>query len=155
METIEVFKKQQEQVIGVLGKLLDFLHEGEQFGLTIDQKLIKKIETGIKATADEKLKIALIGGVSEGKTSIVAAWAEEYDRSTMKISQQESSNEVSAYSMENFDLVDTPGLFGFKRTEENEKYKDITRKYVSEAHLVLYVMDPNNPIKETHKEELV
>lgn len=35
-----------------------------------------------------------------------------------------------------------------------EKYKDITQKYVSEAHLVLYVMNSVNPIKESHKDDL-
>ncbi|MCE2577341.1 P-loop NTPase family protein [Gluconacetobacter entanii] len=30
----------------------------------------------------------------------------------------------------------------------------MTRKYVSEADLLLYVLNPSNPIKESHKEEL-
>ena len=56
-------------------------------------------------------------------------------------------------------LIDTPGLFGYKEkfnadTHEQEKYKDITRKYVSEAHLVLYVMNSTNPLKESHASEL-
>ena len=56
--------------------------------------------------------------------------------------------------------MDTPGLFGFKEridadTGAIERYKDITEKRVSEAHLVLYVMGSANPIKESHREELV
>ena len=51
-------------------------------------------------------------------------------------------------------LVDTPGLFGSKEDENGEKYRDITKKYASEAHIVLYIMDPNNPIKESHKATL-
>jgi adenylate kinase family enzyme len=155
METVEKFKEQQEQTISVLKQLLGFLQDGEQFGVKIDPKFKSKLETGIKTTEADKLKVVLIGGFSEGKTSIAAAWAEKYDKSSMKISQQESSNEVAFYSLEDFDLIDTPGLFGFKETADKEKYKDITNKYVSEAHLVLYVMNPNNPIKESHKEELV
>jgi hypothetical protein len=155
METIDAFKKQQSSTMDVLNRLFVFLQEGEQFGVEVDPKFKLKLETGIKTTADEKLKVALIGGFSEGKTSIAAAWAEKYDKNSMKISQQESSDEVVTYSMEDFDLIDTPGLFGFKETADREKYKDITRKYVSEAHLVLYVMNPNNPIKESHKEELI
>src|SRR3546814_14798706 len=51
-------------------------------------------------------------------------------------------------------------LFGFKEqvnaeTNAIEKYKDITKKYVSEAHLVLYVMNSTNPIKESHQDDLV
>ena len=155
METLDVFKQRQTQTVGILKKLLAFLQEGEDYGVAIDPKFKQKIETGIKATADEKLKVALIGGFSEGKTSIAAAWAEKYDKSSMKISQQESSNEVVVYTMGDFDLIDTPGLFGFKETAKKERYKDITKKYVSEAHLVLYVMNPNNPIKESHREDLV
>ena len=44
-----------------------------------------------------KLKVALIGGFSEGKTSIAAAWLEKLDKSTMKITHQESSDEVKIY----------------------------------------------------------
>ncbi|GAA8116491.1 hypothetical protein HpBT107_08870 [Helicobacter pylori] len=56
------------------------------------------------------------------------------------------------------ELVDTPGLFGFKEKEHDigkiERYKDITKKYVSEAHLILYALNPSNPIKESHKDDL-
>ncbi len=56
------------------------------------------------------------------------------------------------------ELVDTPGLFGFKEkiTDSGtiERYKDITKKYVSEAHLILYALNPSNPIKESHKDDL-
>jgi hypothetical protein len=154
METLDAFKAQQAKTVDLLKKLLNFLHEGEQFGVDIDPRFVKKLQTGINETASEKLKVALIGGFSEGKTSIAAAWAEKYDKSQMKISEQESSNEVSIYHLEGFDLIDTPGLFGYKETADKEKYKDITKKYVSEAHLVLYVMNPTNPIKDSHKEEL-
>ncbi|KNZ40568.1 LeoA/HP0731 family dynamin-like GTPase [Acetobacterium bakii] len=155
METINVFQMKQKKTVEILKKTLVFLEEGKQFGIEIDEKQIEKVKIGISATGDEKLKVALIGGFSEGKTSIAAAWSEHYDKSTMKISQSESSKEIVFYSLDDIDLIDTPGLFGFKESADKEKYKDITKKYVSEAHLVLYVMNPNNPIKESHKEELV
>jgi predicted GTPase/uncharacterized membrane-anchored protein YhcB (DUF1043 family) len=158
METVEVFKQQQAKTVEVLERLLTFLHDGgqfKQFGVEIDQTLIKKVEQGIQQTSNEKLKIALIGGFSEGKTSIAAAWSEHYDTLTMKISQSESTDELAVYSLGDFDLIDTPGLFGFKETADKQKYKDITKKYISEAHLILYVMNPSNPIKESHKEILV
>ncbi len=63
---------------------------------------------------DQKLKVALVGGFSEGKTSIVAAWIERLDNS-MKINHKESSDEVKVYDIDGkIELVDTPGLFGFK-----------------------------------------
>lgn len=155
METIDVFQKKQKNTVELLKRVLAFLDNGKQFGVEIDEKIIEKVENGIKVTGDEKLKVALIGGFSEGKTSIAAAWSEHYDKSTMKICQNESSNKIVFYTLGDIELIDTPGLFGFKETGDKEKYKDITKKYVSEAHLVLYVMDPINPIKESHKEELI
>ncbi|GHQ75509.1 hypothetical protein VN1235_07920 [Helicobacter pylori] len=109
--------------------------------------------------AGQKLKVALVGGFSEGKTSIAAAWIERLDKESMKIDHKESSDEVKIYNIDNeMELVDTPGLFGFKvKKHDNgkiERYKDITKKYVSEAHLILYALNPSNPIKESHKEDL-
>ncbi|GAA7754425.1 50S ribosome-binding GTPase [Helicobacter pylori] len=49
-------------------------------------------------------------------------------------------------------------MFGFKEkiadSGKIERYKDITKKYVSEAHLILYALNPSNPIKESHKDDL-
>ncbi len=102
--------------------------------------------------------MALVGGFSCGKTSIAAAWIERLDKS-MKIDHKESSDEVKIYNIDNeIELVDTPGLFGFEKKEHDsgtiERYKDITKKYVSEAHLILYALNPSNPIKESHKDDL-
>jgi GTP-binding protein EngB required for normal cell division len=120
-----------------------------------------KLKGALSNLADDKLKIALVGGFSEGKTSLAAAWMERLDHSTMSISQQESSNEVKVYEVgSDMVLIDTPGLFGFKeqfnaQAGAIEKYKDTTRKYVSEAHLLLYVMNSTNPIKDSHQDDLV
>ncbi len=109
--------------------------------------------------AGQKLKVALVGGFSEGKTSIAAAWIERLDKESMKIDHKESSDEVKIYNIDDeIELVDTPGLFGFKVKEHDsgkiERYKDITKKYISEAHLILYALNPSNPIKESHKDDL-
>ena len=159
-KTLEAFKALQARSLKLLANLQDFLAQGEEIGIDIDPSLQRKLENAIHTVAGEKLKVALIGGYSDGKTSIAAAWMEKLDKSTMKISHQESSNEVRLYDVgDDFVLIDTPGLFGFKEqmnleTHQIEKYKDITKKYISEAHLVLYVMDPTNPIKASHKDDL-
>lgn len=158
--TLSVFREQQSEASAVLGKLLGFLERGHELGVEVGPGLLDKLATVRNGFADQKLKVALIGGFSEGKTSIAAAWMGRLDGESMKISHQESSDEVKVYVVgEDFTLIDTPGLFGFKErvsadTQQVEKYKDITRKYVSEAHLVLYVMNSVNPIKESHKDEL-
>ena len=154
METAEEFKVQQERTLETLKKILDFVKEGQNFGIEVDEKLIQKIESDIAETKKQKLKVALVGGFSEGKTSIVAAWSGNYDSETMKIDASESSDSIQIYHLKDFDLIDTPGMFGIKETANQEKYKEITEKYISEANLLLYVMGPSNPVKENHKAEL-
>ncbi|MFB1345465.1 LeoA/HP0731 family dynamin-like GTPase [Helicobacter pylori] len=157
-ETLEQFKANQKRNQENLKKLLDFIHTGEKYGIQIEESLKEKIRNAMENVADQKLKVALVGDFSEGKTSIAAAWIDRLDES-MKIAYQESSDEVKIYDIDNeIELVDTPGLFGFEKKEHDngkiEHYKDITKKYVNEAHLILYALNPSNPIKESHKDDL-
>ncbi|GAA9010178.1 50S ribosome-binding GTPase [Helicobacter pylori] len=157
-ETLKQFKENQKRNQENLKKLLDFIHTGEKYGIEIEESFKKKINSAIQSATDQKLRVALVGGFSEGKTSIAAAWIERLDKS-MKIDHQESSDAVKIYDIDNeIELVDTPGLFGFKEkiadSGKIERYKDITKKYVSEAHLILYALNPSNPIKESHKDDL-
>ncbi|WP_120913993.1 LeoA/HP0731 family dynamin-like GTPase [Helicobacter pylori] len=157
-ETLEQFKRNQKRNQEILQKLLDFVQTGEKYGIQIEESLKDKIHNAIKNVAGQKLKVALVGGFSEGKTSIAAAWIDRLDES-MKIAHQESSDAVKIYDIDNeIELVDTPGLFGFKEkitdSGKIERYKDITKKYISEAHLILYALNPSNPIKESHKDDL-
>ncbi|WQY11694.1 50S ribosome-binding GTPase [Helicobacter pylori] len=157
-ETLEQFKRNQKRNQEILKKLLDFVHTGEEYGIKIEESLKGKIRNAMENVAGQKLKVALVGGFSEGKTSIAAAWIDRLDKS-MKIDHQESSDEVKIYDIDDeIELVDTPGLFGFKEkitdSGKIERYKDITKKYISEAHLILYALNPSNPIKESHKDDL-
>ncbi len=157
-ETLKQFKENQKRNQENFKKLLDFIHTGEKYGIHIEESLKDKIRNAMENVADQKLKVALVGGFSEGKTSIAAAWIERLDES-MKIDHQESSDAVTIYDIDNeMELVDTPGLFGFKEkiadSGKIERYKDIIKKYVSEAHLILYALNPSNPIKESHKDDL-
>ncbi|RKV01070.1 LeoA/HP0731 family dynamin-like GTPase [Helicobacter pylori] len=158
-ETLEQFKRNQKRNQEILKKLLDFVHTGEEYGIKVEDSLKDKIRNAMENVADQKLKVALVGGFSCGKTSIAAAWIERLDKESMKIDHQESSDAVKIYHIDDeIELVDTPGLFGFKEkitdSGKIERYKDITKKYVSEAHLILYVLNPSNPIKESHKDDL-
>ncbi len=158
-ETLEQFKRNQKRNQEILKKLLDFVHAGEEYGIKVEKSLKDKIHNAMENVAGQKLKVALVGGFSCGKTSIATAWIERLDKESMKIDHKESSDEVKVYDIDNeIELVDTPGLFGFKVKEHDsgkiERYKDITKKYISEAHLVLYALNPSNPIKESHKDDL-
>lgn len=157
-ETLEQFKRNQKRNQEILKKLLDFVHTGEEYGIKVEESLKDKIRNAMENVAGQKLKVALVGGFSCGKTSIAAAWIERLDKS-MNIDHQESSDEVKIYHInDEIELVDTPGLFGFKVKEHDsgkiERYKDITKKYISESHLILYALNPSNPIKESHKDDL-
>ncbi len=111
-ETLKQFKENQKRNQENLEKLLDFIHTGEKYGIKIEESFKEKINSAIQSVA--KLRVALVGGLSEGKTSIAAAWIERLDKS-MKIDHQESSDAVKIYDIDNeIELVDTPGLFGFK-----------------------------------------
>ncbi len=158
-ETLEQFKRNQKKNQEILKKLLDFVHTGEEYGIKIEESLKDKIRNAMENVAGQKLKVALVGGFSEGKTSIAAAWIERLDKESMKIDHKESSDAVKIYDIDNeMELVDTPGLFGFKEkitdSGKIERYKDITKKYISEAHLILYALNPSNPIKDSHKDDL-
>ncbi len=142
-ETLKQFKENQKRNQENLNKLLDFIHTGEKYGIKIEESFKAKINSAIQSAT--KLRVALVGGFSEGKTSIAAAWIERLDKS-MKIDHQESSDAVKIYDIDNeIELVDTPVLFGVKEkiadSGKIERYKDITKKYVSEAHLILYMLN--------------
>ena len=156
MTTQQEFKSQKEQSKAILTNLQNFLEQGKDFGIDINPSL-EKLQKAKEKLAQSKLKVAFIGGFSEGKTSIACAWLGE-SKDNMKISSAESSDEVAIYQVSgnnDIEIIDTPGLFGFKEKGGNaEKYKDITKKFVSEADIILYVMNPANPIKASHKEDL-
>ncbi|BAW39480.1 labile enterotoxin output A [Helicobacter pylori] len=157
-ETLKQFQEIQKRNQENLEKLLDFVKTGEKYGIEIEESFKAKINSAIQSATDQKLRVALVGGFSERKTSIAAAWIDRLDES-MKIAHQESSDAVKIYDIDNeMELVDTPGLYGFKEkiadSGKIERYKDITKKYVSEAHLILYALNPSNPIKESHKDDL-
>ncbi|GAA8660066.1 hypothetical protein KYTH86_05940 [Helicobacter pylori] len=114
-ETLEQFKANQKRNQEILKKLLDFIQTGEKYGIKVEESLKDKIRNAMENVGDQKLKVALVGGFSEGKTSIAAAWIDRLDKS-MNIDHKESSDEVKIYHIDDeIELVDTPGLFGFEK----------------------------------------
>lgn len=141
-----------------INEIVAFLNAGEELGIVLPLNLKEKLDA-LSIVVDRKLRVALVGGFSEGKTALAAAWLGRR-LGDMKISQSESSDAIMVYDAgDGIEMVDTPGLFGFKEKAneagEVERYKDITRKYVSEADLLLYVLDPSNPIKDSHRDDLI
>ncbi len=68
-ETLKQFKENQKRNQENLEKLLDFIHTGEKYGIKIEESFKEKINSAIQSVA----KLMVVGGFSEGKTSIAAA----------------------------------------------------------------------------------
>ena len=153
---VDAFAQEKEKFMVKLDSFESLLREAkgkavspelaESFGKTIDK--IGDIKEDLRAG---KLKIALVGAFSDGKTSTVAGFV-GYADSSMKIAEEESSDEIVCYAPKNIDadvppceFVDTPGLFG-------RKFSQVTKDYISQAHVILYIVNATNPLKDSHKD---
>lgn len=135
--------------------LRSILEKAVEMGINVND-ILKKIDNVIETISSGKINIALIGSFSDGKTSAIAGLLGEV-LSNMKIAPDESSDEIIIYYYhafgKDFRIVDTPGLFGTKEKEiegEDVRFSDITVKYLSEAHVIIYVCDAVNPLKDSH-----
>ena len=136
-------------------QLLSFLEEGEQLGLNL-LPIIEKVKNFIENNSQEKFRIVLLGSFSDGKTTLIGGLMGQLLKN-MKIDQGESSDQLEIYQVSfldhQFEVVDTPGLFGTKEKEvegKNIKFSDITIRYISEADIMIYVCDAVNPFKSSH-----
>lgn len=158
MEQFKQYNLQKDAVISQLSQLKDLVVQLDDVGIDSTDAL-QKIENSIDNVKDDTLRIALLGAFSDGKTSVIAGWL-GHVMDNMKIDSDESSNELAIYRPnhlpEKCEIVDTPGLFGDKQQQDGRgkdiQYGDITRKYISEAHLIFYVVDAVNPLKESHRD---
>lgn len=79
-ETLKNFREKNDKAVEILEKLKEIISNGTKLGLAISPAVIKKIERVTEMMGEnQKLKVALIGGFSEGKTSIAAAWLGRVD----------------------------------------------------------------------------
>lgn len=138
-----------------LDKITHLIEEGLSYGINLSS-IKDKIESVKRSISDGIVRIVLLGSFSDGKTSAIAGLLGRLEDS-MKIDSDESSDELIVYRpaglKKGFEIVDTPGLFGSKEKEldgRNIKYSDITKRYLSEAHIVVYVCDAVTPLKDSH-----
>lgn len=157
MEQLKQFEVEKQSAINTLQQLKAVLVELGTTGMDVSAD-IQKLESALNTIKDDVLRIALLGAFSDGKTSVIAAWLGKI-MADMKIDMDESSDRLAIYRPEGLpdkcEIVDTPGLFGDKQKEANGNqimYEDITRNYISEAHLILYVVDATNPLKDSHND---
>lgn len=122
------------------------------------QTYLDKVVSIISSVKDGEISVVLLGSFSDGKTSAIAGLLGRLE-DNMKIDNDESSDELTIYRPKDlkkgFKIVDTPGLFGTKEKEINGKdvkFSQITERYISEAHIIIYVCDAVVPLKESHVE---
>lgn len=118
--------------------------------------LKRKVHDVIESLQTDTIKIVLLGSFSDGKTSTVAGLLGKLE-DNMKIDPDESSDDLVVYRpsslKKGFEIVDTPGLFGTKEKEidgSSIRFSEITERYISEAHIIMYVTHAVNPIKDSH-----
>lgn len=155
MEQFKQFSIEKQAAINSLLQLRGMLEALGEMEIDVNDDL-QKIASAITAVESDVLRIALLGAFSDGKTSVIAAWLGKI-MEDMNISMDESSDRLSIYKPEGLpgecEIVDTPGLFGDKEREIDGKqvmYEDLTKRFISEAHLLFYVVDATNPLKESH-----
>jgi predicted GTPase len=157
MEQFKQFNVEKQATLKGLEQLRAVLNELGEMGVDVGNEL-QKIDSAVQAVESDVLRIALLGAFSDGKTSVIAAWLGKV-MADMNIDMDESSDRLAIYSPEGLpekcEIVDTPGLFGDKEKVvdgEQVMYEDLTKRYISEAHLILYVVDATNPLKESHND---
>ena len=139
-----------------LNEFQSIIVKGKSLGLNMTD-ISEKFENAVLNSKDDIIRIVLLGAFSDGKTSAIAGLLGQVI-DNMKIDIDESSDELEIYRpkglKQGYEIVDTPGLFGTKSKEidgKEIKYSDITKKYISEAHIVIYVTDAVNPLKDSHR----
>ena len=147
----------KNDLITKMTKVKEYFTQLSEFDIDVSSA-IDKIDSTIENIQSDVLSIVLVGAFSDGKTSVVAGWLNE-KLDNMKIDSDESSDEILKYTPtflpNGCQIVDTPGLFGDKVGSDENGAKvvlsDLTKKYISEANVILYVVPAKNPIKDSHK----
>ena len=140
---INIYSKKKKEVLNqlrVLDNQLDKIKE--EISSELYTELKDKIKNGISNIENEKFTIAFFGAFSDGKSTILSALTKLLD---IKISVEPTTDEVKFYEYEDYFIVDTPGLFSDQLMHEEK-----TKKYISEANLIIYAVDAVNPLKESH-----
>ena len=147
----------KQKVLEKLSSLQDIVKQGLELGFDF-QSILDKIARIKQVVDDGIIKIVMLGSFSDGKTSAIAGLLGRLE-DDMKIDPDESSDEIKVYRpfglKKGFEIVDTPGLFGSKEREidgQIVRFSDITKNYISEAHIVVYLCNAVVPLKESHVE---
>lgn len=127
-----------DKLVSLKSKLL-----GVETDFKIDLSvLISKVSQAINNVKDDMFSIAFFGAFSDGKSTILSVLLNKLD---IDISPEPTTDKIKAYKFNDYQIIDTPGLFS-----ENLIHDDLTKKYISEANIIIYTIDPVNPLKDSH-----
>lgn len=112
-----------------------------EFSIDISN-LISKVNNAMENVKNDIFSIAFFGAFSDGKSTILSVLIDKLD---IDISPEPTTDKVQPYRYKDYMIIDTPGLFS-----ENLIHDELTKKYISEANIVIYTVDPVNPLKESH-----
>ncbi len=112
-----------------------------EFSIDISS-LISKVNKAMENVKKDIFSIAFFGAFSDGKSTILSVLIDELD---IDISPKPTTDKVQSYKYKDYKIIDTPGLFS-----ENLIHDELTKKYISEANILVYTVDPVNPLKESH-----
>ena len=115
--------------------------------LSVDTRDVQGKVTRVQARLDQEVfEVAFFGAFSDGKSTIIAALTRSLD---IPIAVEPTTDKVERYRHGDWMFVDTPGTFSDKLLHD-----DITHSYISEADLVVFVVNAVNPLPKS-QEELV
>lgn len=141
------YSQNKEEVLNQLRSLAKQLDEiKEEIEIEPYKELKHKITNAISSIESEKFSIVFFGAFSDGKSTILSALTKSLD---VKISVEPATDEIKEYKFRDYLIVDTPGLFSDQLMHEEK-----TKKYISEANVIIYVVDAVNPLKESHHKTL-
>lgn len=101
-----------------------------------------KLDTALYNVRNEKFSMAFFGPFTNGKSTILSALLRRTD---IEIDVGPTTRAIRTYEYGDYFVVDTPGLFSEFTNHDAE-----TRRYISEANVVLYIVDPINPLQDSH-----
>jgi len=151
------FSQHKDEVIAKLNDLQTKLIKiQDKYELEFSD-FIQRIKNVTDNIQSGQFTIALFGAFADGKTSIISGLLRKLEED-MEIDIEETTSEIQKYHFPGIDdifFIDTPGLFGTKEKPIEFRGETInlgieTIKYISEAQMLIYTVDAENPLKESH-----
>lgn len=86
--------------------------------------------------------VALFGAFSDGKSTIIKVLTND---DNIEISPLPETDQINVYDLnKTVKIVDTPGMFS-----EFKNHTEKTKRYISNANLIFYVVSAENPLKDS------